>query len=125
MWRVGETARRLAASSVDIREGLLMQAGGTGRGLNSLRKEYQIIKYYPWARHLLNVVNTRMKLLSFIEMGDFIECLRDLCSYSSLFFFRLWFIGNPLFTSDSFNIWVHHFVPVVFLCSAWNITSIT
>ena len=72
---MGETARRLAASGAGIREVLLMQAGGNGRALKSLRKEYQIIKYYPWPRHLLNVVNTLIKVLSFIEMGEFIDRL--------------------------------------------------
>ena len=62
-----------------------MQAGGTGLALSSLRKEYQIVKYYPWSRHLLNVVNTLTKLLSIIEMGKFTDRLRDWCSYSSLF----------------------------------------
>jgi hypothetical protein len=82
---VGKTARKLAANSTDIREGLLMQAGGTGRALNSLPKEYQIVKYYPWPRHLLNVVNTLTKFLNFIETGEFTDRLRDWCSYSSLF----------------------------------------
>jgi len=75
--RVGETARRLAASSADIGEGLLMQVGGTGWALIALLKEYQIIKYYPWPRNLLNVVNKLIKFFSFIETEEFIDRLRD------------------------------------------------
>ena len=64
-----------------------MQVGGTGRALNSSRKEYQIIKYYPWPRNLLNVVKTLIKFLSFLEMGEFIDCLRDFV-FRILLYFR-------------------------------------
>jgi hypothetical protein len=40
---VGETARRLAASSADIREVLLMQAGGLGGPLTHYGKSTRLL----------------------------------------------------------------------------------